>query len=200
MNLNQNPRTLLPKFFGLYCFICNSKNVRLIVMNNLLPSYVKMHEKYDLKGSTYNRKASKSERSKSVPTYKDLDFMELHPNGIYLEADTYSALVKTIQRDCRVLESFKIMDYSLLVGIHNLDTASKEKQQEKDNPPPRSPRDDESDLEDAPEADQFIAHERDREERERERGGATALNRSRFVSFSYSILFFMFVYLTGVRM
>lgn len=58
MNLNQNPRTLLPKFFGLYCFQCNSKNVRLTVMNNLLPSYVKMHLKYDLKGSTFKRKVS----------------------------------------------------------------------------------------------------------------------------------------------
>jgi len=126
MNLNQNPRTLLPKFFGLYCYQCNSKNVRMVVMNNLLPSAIKMHEKYDLKGSTYKRKASKSERSKSVPTYKDLDFMELHPEGILLEADTYTALIKTIQRDCRVLESFKIMDYSLLVGIHNLDIAARE--------------------------------------------------------------------------
>lgn len=56
MNLNQNPRTLLPKFFGLYCFHCKNKNVRLVVMNNLLPSYVKLHLKYDLKGSTYKRK------------------------------------------------------------------------------------------------------------------------------------------------
>lgn len=56
MNLNQNPRTLLPKFFGLYCYQCNSKNVRLVAMNNLLPSYVRMHLKYDLKGSTYKRK------------------------------------------------------------------------------------------------------------------------------------------------
>ncbi|XP_059483943.1 phosphatidylinositol 4-phosphate 5-kinase type-1 alpha isoform X7 [Neocloeon triangulifer] len=131
MNLNQNPRTLLPKFFGLYCYQCNSKNVRLVVMNNLLPSWVKMHQKYDLKGSTYKRKASKSERLKKSPTYKDLDFMEHHPDGIYLEADTYSALIKTIQRDCRVLESFKIMDYSLLVGIHNLDQASREKIEQK---------------------------------------------------------------------
>lgn len=53
--------------------------------------------------------------------------MEHHPEGIFLEADTYSALVKTIQRDCRVLESFKIMDYSLLVGLHNLDQAAREK-------------------------------------------------------------------------
>jgi 1-phosphatidylinositol-4-phosphate 5-kinase len=56
MNLNQNPRTLLPKFFGLYCYQCNSKNVRLVIMNNLLPSSVVMHQKYDLKGSTYKRK------------------------------------------------------------------------------------------------------------------------------------------------
>ncbi|CAH2056420.1 unnamed protein product, partial [Iphiclides podalirius] len=127
LNLDQNPRTLLPKFFGLYCYQCNSKNVRLVAMNNLLPSSVKLHQKYDLKGSTYKRKASKGERQKSSPTYKDLDFMEHHPEGIFLEADTYNALIKTMQRDCRVLESFKIMDYSLLVGIHNLDEAQREK-------------------------------------------------------------------------
>ncbi|CAG9794459.1 unnamed protein product [Diatraea saccharalis] len=127
LNLDQNPRTLLPKFFGLYCYQCNSKNVRLVAMNNILPSSVKLHQKYDLKGSTYKRKASKTERQKGSPTYKDLDFMEHHTEGIFLEADTYNALIKTMQRDCRVLESFKIMDYSLLVGIHNLDEAQKEK-------------------------------------------------------------------------
>lgn len=98
-------------------------------MNNLLPSYVKMHQKYDLKGSTYKRKAGKYEQKKNSPTYKDLDFMEHHPEGIYLELETYNALIKTMQRDCRVLESFKIMDYSMLVGIHNLDLAAKEKEE-----------------------------------------------------------------------
>ncbi|XP_055688796.1 phosphatidylinositol 4-phosphate 5-kinase type-1 alpha isoform X11 [Lutzomyia longipalpis] len=174
MNLNQNPRTLLPKFFGLYCFQCNSKNVRLIVMNNLLPSYVRMHLKYDLKGSTYKRRASKAEMKKKSPTYKDLDFMEHHPNGIFLEADTYNALIKTIQRDCRVLESFKIMDYSLLVGVHNLDLSLKDKQEEK-NAQMRENEDlaGESSLDGA-------GDERDR--RERRSGGATALNRSRSVN------------------
>lgn len=121
--------------------------------------------------------------------------MEQHPNGIFLEADTYNALVKTIQRDCRVLESFKIMDYSLLVGVHNLDTAIKEKQiekqkqQEEQNKPPPDLRtisqDDESDLEDAPEADQFLAHERHQEERERHGAAAAAaiaLNRSKSIN------------------
>ena len=55
----QNPRTLLPKFFGFYCYSCNAKNVRIIVMNNLLPSELKMHQKFDLKGSTFKRKASR---------------------------------------------------------------------------------------------------------------------------------------------
>ncbi|KAH0955692.1 hypothetical protein HN011_001945 [Eciton burchellii] len=175
MNLNQNPRTLLPKFFGLYCYRCNSKNIRLVAMNNLLPSIIKMHQKYDLKGSTYKRKASRLERSKSSPTYKDLDFIEHHPEGIFLEADTYSALVKTIQRDCRVLESFKIMDYSLLVGIHNLDQAAKEKQTQR-----LSASAEEETGEMAGESDEFIQTERDKEREDRI--GATALNRSRSIN------------------
>ncbi|XP_021936362.1 phosphatidylinositol 4-phosphate 5-kinase type-1 alpha-like isoform X4 [Zootermopsis nevadensis] len=167
MNLNQNPRTLLPKFFGLYCYQCNSKNVRLVAMNNLLPSSVKLHQKYDLKGSTYKRKASKTERQKNSPTYKDLDFIDHHPEGIGLEGDTYSALIKTIQRDCRVLESFKIMDYSLLVGVHNLDQAAKDKVEQKANPQ----------LESVDTEDQEITAE----DKERERGAA-ALNRSRSIN------------------
>lgn len=123
MNLRQNPRTLLPKFFGQYCYICGGKNIRLIIMNNLLPSTVKMHQKYDLKGSTYKRKASSHERSKASPTFKDLDFMEHHKEGFTLEPAIYDALMKTIAADLRVLESFKIMDFSLLVGVHNLDIA-----------------------------------------------------------------------------
>ncbi|XP_044265578.1 phosphatidylinositol 4-phosphate 5-kinase type-1 alpha isoform X13 [Tribolium madens] len=177
MNLNQNPRTLLPKFFGLYCYQCNSKNVRLAIMNNLLPSSVVMHQKYDLKGSTYKRKASKAESQKRSPTYKDLDFMEHHPEGILMEADTYNALIKTIHRDCRVLESFKIMDYSLLLTIHNLDQAQREKQEQRSR----------NNLEEVPEegtlsdaSGAMIHNEREREKDDRI--GAAALNRSRSIN------------------
>ncbi|XP_022610602.1 phosphatidylinositol 4-phosphate 5-kinase type-1 gamma-like isoform X1 [Seriola dumerili] len=128
MNLNQNPRTLLPKFFGLYCVQCGGKNIRVVVMNNILPRSVRMHLKFDLKGSTYKRRASKKEREKSKPTFKDLDFLNDVPDGLILDQDTYSALVKTLQRDCLVLESFKIMDYSLLLGVHNKTQAERESQ------------------------------------------------------------------------
>ena len=75
-NLQQNKNTFLPKFYGLFCYqVCNlstnnrliqslGKNIRLLVMNNLLPQTVTMHEKYDIKGSTYKRVASKAERAK----------------------------------------------------------------------------------------------------------------------------------------
>ncbi|NWI53459.1 PI51A kinase, partial [Calyptomena viridis] len=102
MNLNQNPRTLLPKFYGLYCVQAGGKNIRIVVMNNLLPRSVKMHLKYDLKGSTYKRRASQKEREKVFPTYKDLDFMQDIPDGLFLDSDMYNALCKTLQRDCLV--------------------------------------------------------------------------------------------------
>ncbi|XP_069818688.1 phosphatidylinositol 4-phosphate 5-kinase type-1 gamma isoform X7 [Dendropsophus ebraccatus] len=130
MNLNQNPRTLLPKFYGLYCVQSGGKNIRVVVMNNILPRVVRMHYKYDLKGSTYKRRASKKEREKRSPTYKDLDFMQDSPEGLLLDNDTFSALVKTLQRDCLVLESFKIMDYSLLLGVHNTEQQERERQTE----------------------------------------------------------------------
>ncbi|KAK5854883.1 hypothetical protein PBY51_005036 [Eleginops maclovinus] len=126
MNLNQNKRTLLPKFYGLYCVQAAGKNIRIVVMNNLLPSAVRMHLKYDLKGSTYKRRASAKEREKAVPTYKDLDFMQDMQEGLLLEGDKYNAVCKTLQRDCLLLQSFKIMDYSLLVGVHNVDQACME--------------------------------------------------------------------------
>ncbi|XP_015135759.1 phosphatidylinositol 4-phosphate 5-kinase type-1 beta isoform X1 [Gallus gallus] len=130
MNLNQNPRTLLPKFYGLYCVQSGGINIRIVVMNNVLPRALKMNFTYDLKGSTYKRRASRKEREKSNPTFKDLDFLQDMHEGLYFDSETHSALMKTLQRDCRVLESFKIMDYSLLLGIHVLNSNVREKEGE----------------------------------------------------------------------
>ncbi|PAA56487.1 hypothetical protein BOX15_Mlig002156g2 [Macrostomum lignano] len=121
ITLTQNPGTLLPKFYGLYCYKCGSKRIRFAVMNNLLPSRVPICEKFDLKGSTYKRRASPEEKAKACPTLKDLDFREIHPSGLLLEAEAYDQLVDTLARDCLVLRSFSIMDYSLLVAVCNLD-------------------------------------------------------------------------------
>ena len=121
INLHQNKRTLLPKFFGLYSYASKgTKKIRLIVMNNLLPSNIEFHLKFDLKGSLHGRNASSKELSKSHPTLKDNDYLNRFENGIAISPEKYDLLVETIQRDCTVLESFEIMDYSLLVAMHNI--------------------------------------------------------------------------------
>ena len=78
-NLTQNKETTLPKFFGSFQYESMGKTIRICVMNNILPSTLKYHEKYDLKGSMFKRQAGHKERVKSSPTLKDLDFLEEHP-------------------------------------------------------------------------------------------------------------------------
>ena len=58
--------------------------------------------------------------------YKDLDFLEMYPEGIQVDCETYDELTEIVERDCRVLESYGIMDYSLLLGIHNQSLAANE--------------------------------------------------------------------------
>jgi len=125
-NLQQNPQTLLTKYYGMFAYQAGQKNIRLIVMNNLFPSDVTIHLKFDLKGSTHGRKASKKERAKKSPTFKDLDFLAMVPEGFHIDPETYTALMSTIEKDCSLLESNDNMDYSLLLGVHNLDKAQRE--------------------------------------------------------------------------
>lgn len=78
-------------------------NIRIMIMNNILPSDIPIHEKYDLKGSLYKRKASPKELAKSHPTYKDKDFLERHPNGIQIDERHYDNIISSIKRDCMVI-------------------------------------------------------------------------------------------------
>ena len=50
-----------------------------------------------------------------------------HIQGIMIASEKYEALLKSVDRDCKVLQSFGIMDYSLLLGVFNLDQAQRER-------------------------------------------------------------------------
>ncbi|KAI6225395.1 PIPK domain-containing protein [Aphelenchoides fujianensis] len=180
MNLQQNPRTVLPKFFGLFCYQSLGKNIRLIVMNNLLPQSVRMHQKFDLKGSTYKRFASRQERQKPSPTLKDLDFNEEFPNGITLDPKTYDILMNIIERDCLVLESFKIMDYSFLIGIHNIDLEAQasgvEEDEEAAPPEPLDPEEEQRQLTERTEAWRALQLDFNAKQRHYAEGGVPARN------------------------
>ncbi|KTF74213.1 hypothetical protein cypCar_00049289 [Cyprinus carpio] len=120
-NLNQNPRTLLPKFFGLYCVQSGGKNIRIVVMNNILPRIVRMHLKFDLKGSTYKRRASKKEREKSKPTFKDLDFMQDVQDGLLLDVDTMGGIPAVNGKGERLLLFIGIIDILQSYRSHTYD-------------------------------------------------------------------------------
>ncbi|KAH7951873.1 hypothetical protein HPB52_014403 [Rhipicephalus sanguineus] len=99
--------------YGVLCFRLEAvrrQSVRVVVMNNLLPSVVPMHQKFDLKGSTFKRKASKHERSKRFPTFKDLDFLEQHPDGILLETDTTGGIPAKNSKGERLLLFIGVID------------------------------------------------------------------------------------------
>ena len=48
------------------------------------------------------------------------------PEGFQIDPKTYTTLMSTIEKDCSLLESNDNMDYSLLLGVHNLDRAQRE--------------------------------------------------------------------------
>jgi len=91
----------------------------------LLPQ---VHRKYDLKGSTVDREASEKEKGKLLPTLKDNDFLN---DGlkICIGEEGKEALLETLTADVEFLTRLNIMDYSLLLGVHDLDKAVEDAQQ-----------------------------------------------------------------------
>lgn len=108
--------TLVTKFFGVHCVKpVGGLKTRFIVMGNLFFSEDRIHRRFDLKGSSYGRATDKREGEiDETTTLKDLDL-----NFVFrLKSNWFQELIKQINKDCEFLESERIMDYSLLVGVH----------------------------------------------------------------------------------
>ena len=103
VSLHNNRNTLLPKFFGLFQLKLKSwgKPIRLVIMNNLVPTNLDIDSKFDLKGSSHGRNAIKTQSFEEYSkTLKDNDFRELFkdkassiPEGIHLEPHHYAYLL-----------------------------------------------------------------------------------------------------------
>ncbi|XP_058089690.1 phosphatidylinositol 4-phosphate 5-kinase 1-like [Magnolia sinica] len=114
--------SLVTKFFGVHCVKpVGGQKVRFIVMGNLFCSEYCIHKRFDLKGSSHGRTIEKAEGEiDETTTLKDLDL-----NYVFrLQRSWYKDLLRQIDRDCEFLEAERIMDYSLLVGIHFRDDLS----------------------------------------------------------------------------
>ncbi|KAL9252409.1 Phosphatidylinositol 4-phosphate 5-kinase 1-like protein [Drosera capensis] len=117
--------SLVTRFYGMHCVKpVGGQKVRFIVMGNLFCSDYRIHKRFDLKGSRYGRSIEKPEGEiDETTTLKDLDL-----NFVFrLRTDWYQEMIKQIERDCEFLEAGRIMDYSLLVGIHFRDNKTGDK-------------------------------------------------------------------------
>ena len=111
--------TMIPRFFGLIRIKTRTgRNIRMVVMNNLLPLTRKVHEKYDLKGSTLGRWATDEEKRSPHVTLKDRDLNTKHEGGLALPERSLKKMQEQIQNDCQWLRQHHIMDYSLLLLLH----------------------------------------------------------------------------------
>ncbi|KAI5010712.1 hypothetical protein ZWY2020_012849 [Hordeum vulgare] len=106
--------TLVTKFFGLHRVRPSSgQKFRFVVMGNMFCTELRIHRRFDLKGSSLGRSTEKIKIDENT-TLKDLDLNY----SFYLEPSWRDALLKQIEIDSEFLRNHSIMDYSLLLGFH----------------------------------------------------------------------------------
>lgn len=120
--------TLLPQFLGMYRVTVENEPNYLIVMRNMFSHRLVVHRKYDLKGSLVSREASDKEKVKELPTFKDVDFRN-NMQKVYVTEEQKEKIMEKLNRDVEFLVKLKIMDYSLLLGIHDVARAEREEEE-----------------------------------------------------------------------
>ncbi|KAG0719081.1 Phosphatidylinositol 5-phosphate 4-kinase type-2 alpha [Chionoecetes opilio] len=117
--VNRHGKTLLPQYLAMYRLTVDSIETYCVVMRNVFSTFLKIHKKYDLKGSTVDREASVKELEKDLPTLKDNDFMK-EGTKIHIGEEAKQQLMETLTADVEFLMRLHLMDYSLLLGIHDI--------------------------------------------------------------------------------
>ncbi|CCE65461.1 hypothetical protein TPHA_0L01040 [Tetrapisispora phaffii CBS 4417] len=143
-HVKNNPNTLVCQFYGLHrikmpiSFQNKLKHRRIyfVVMNNLFPPHLDMHLTYDLKGSTWGRfTAVDKEKLKTEPTYrpvlKDLNWLDNHESMSFGPSKKNEFLTQ-LKKDVELLSKLNTMDYSLLIGIHDMKKAKEMLRKEKE--------------------------------------------------------------------
>ncbi|XP_008305187.1 phosphatidylinositol 5-phosphate 4-kinase type-2 gamma-like [Stegastes partitus] len=121
--------TLLPQFLAMYRVTVESEDTYLLVMRNMFSHRLHVHRKYDLKGSLVSREASFKEKVKELPTYKDVDFRN-NMQKVYVSDEEKEKIMDKLNRDIEFLVRMRITDYSLLLGIHDVERAEREEEEE----------------------------------------------------------------------
>ena len=131
-HVQENPNTLLSQFYGLHRVkIPYGRKIHFVVMNNLFPPHRDIHRTFDLKGSTIGRDFREEDlESNPRATLKDLNWLrrDLH---LELGPTKKEAFIEQMQKDVKLMQKLHIMDYSMLIGIHDLEKGNEENLREK---------------------------------------------------------------------
>ncbi|KAG0167138.1 Phosphatidylinositol-4-phosphate 5-kinase [Apophysomyces sp. BC1015] len=122
-----NPNTLLCRYYGLHRVkLPHGRKIHFVVMSNVFPPNKDVHETYDLKGSTVGRFLPEEEIKKNpYAVMKDLNW-EKRGRKLQLGPRKRKMFVSQLVRDVKLLIQLNIMDYSLLVGVHDLFRGNKD--------------------------------------------------------------------------
>ncbi|KAI1420438.1 hypothetical protein F5Y12DRAFT_128975 [Xylaria sp. FL1777] len=127
-----NPNTLLSQFYGLHRVkMPYGKKIHFVVMNNLFPPHKDIHTTFDLKGSTIGRDYKEEDLEKNPrATLKDLNWLR-RKRHLELGLQKRQLFLQQLQSDVKLLQKLKIMDYSLLIGMHDLQKGNGENLRDK---------------------------------------------------------------------
>ncbi|KAL2260438.1 hypothetical protein VTK26DRAFT_5535 [Humicola hyalothermophila] len=131
-HVKDNPNTLLSQFYGLHRVkMPYGKKIHFVVMNNLFPPHRDIHQTFDLKGSTVGRNLKEEDLEKNPrATLKDLNWMR-RQRHLELGIEKKRLFLEQLHKDVRLLQRLQIMDYSLLIGIHDLQRGNEENLRDK---------------------------------------------------------------------
>jgi 1-phosphatidylinositol-4-phosphate 5-kinase len=91
--------------------LCKCSQIRFIVMGNIFNAEVPIHQTYDLKGSRQGRFVK--DKAKAT-IWKDLDLdVEIQLSDAWKQR-----LDRQLTADAALLRAQRVMDYSMLMGIH----------------------------------------------------------------------------------
>ncbi|KAM3161745.1 PIPK domain-containing protein [Lachancea thermotolerans] len=133
-HIKENPDTLVSQFYGLHrvkmpiSFKSKIKHRKIyfLVMNNLFPPHLEIHATFDLKGSTWGRYTKvhnppqNPDEEAHRPVLKDLNWLE-EQRSILFGPVKKKKFLQQLERDVDLLARLNIMDYSLLLGIHDME-------------------------------------------------------------------------------
>jgi len=135
-HIMKNRSTLICRFLGLHCLrvrkapkgakrlVQSEKKLYFLVMGNMFNA-IEIHRRYDLKGSWVGRETPHENRFDPSIALKDMDFKQAN-ESIRVGKELKESIVQQIIDDSAFLRDNNVIDYSLLLGIHDIGSTQAE--------------------------------------------------------------------------